>query len=365
MVFDERRMDDTKCIWHMDRVINYFDNNKRIAPVHIDMGIAKFCNIKCVFCYGIFQNMKPIFIQRKALLQTMKDAGSIGVRSIGFIGDGEPTCNPYLYEALEEGWMQGIDLALSTNGILITKDHQRDTILKKCKWMRFCLSAGSRESYKNIHGADKYNLVIQNIKDMVKRKKEKDYNCDIGLQAVFIPTVMKEEIIKEAKLAVELGVDYFIIKQCSIPDEEQQCGMMKFDINEYDNPEVINALKKAESYSTDKTKIVVKWNIIRQKGRRPYNGCLSIPLISEMSGNGDWYPCGFMFGEKDKWKDYKFGNVHKKSLKEMFESDRYWKIIEKMKKFNVHKDCYGCCRMDKCNEFCYNYINKPKGINFI
>ena len=49
----KRLMDGTKMLWHMDRIIDHFDKNKRVAPVHIDMGIAKFCNVNCIFCYGI------------------------------------------------------------------------------------------------------------------------------------------------------------------------------------------------------------------------------------------------------------------------------------------------------------------------
>lgn len=363
----KRLMDSTKLLWHMDEVINWFDKEKKVAPIHIDMGIAKFCNIKCVFCYGLFQQPAPVFIKKDALLQTIRDAGEIGVKSIGFIGDGEPTCNPYMYEALEEGYSNNIDMSISTNGVLITKDSQRETILSTCKWMRFCLSAGTKEGYKKIHGVDLWEKVIQNVKDIVRIKKEKGYDCDIGLQAVFVPTLMAEEMVKEAQLAIDLGVDYFVIKQCSLPEkEEQKSGMMNFDLNDYDKPEVVEALKKCEEMSNDKTKIIVKWETISQKGNKDYDGCLSIPLISEMSGNGDWYPCGYMFGEDSKFKEeYRFGNVHEKSLKDIFESDRYWNIIEKMKKFNVHKDCTGCCRQDHTNKFCYDYINKPKGINFI
>jgi radical SAM protein with 4Fe4S-binding SPASM domain len=364
-ITDARRMDDTKTLWHMDRVIDHFDKGKRIAPIHIDMGIAKFCNIFCLWCFGKFQNQAPIFIQREPLLQAMKDAPKIGVKSIGIIGDGEPTCNPYLYEALTTGKENGLDLALSTNGVLIDTDKKVETVLDSCKWMRFCLSAGTRDGYKIVHQVDRFDIVVKNIKRFVDIKKAKGYKCEIGLQAVFVPTLLPEEMIKEAQLAIDLGVDYFVIKQCSLPDDGES-GMIQFDINDYDNPKILNILRTAQELSTVNTQIIPKWKLIAQKGQKPYNGCLSIPLLSEISGNGDWYPCGYMFGENSKFKEeYRFGNIHEKTLKEIWESDRYWSIIEKMKNFNVHKQCKGCCRQDKCNEFIYNYINKPQGINFI
>jgi len=361
----KREMNNTKLLWHMDRVISYFDKGEKVPPIHIDIGIAKFCNLNCVFCYGIFQNRKKTIIQRDALLQTMKDAGEIGVKSIAVIGDGEPTMNPYYFEALDAGKKVGLSLATSTNGVLLDTDSKLENILRNCEWMRFCFSAGTREGYKKIHGVDRYDKVVKNIERMVYLKEKHKYGCDIGLQAVFVPNLMEEEMIEEAKLARNLGVDYFVIKQCSLPEGNKKVGGISFSPEDYDKPKVIESLKKAESYSNDKTDVIVKWDLIRQKGRRPYDGCLSVPFISEISGNGDWYPCGYMFGENSRFKEYKFGNVHEKSLKEIFHSDRYWDIIDKMKKFDVHRDCAGACRLDKTNEFCYNYINKPKGINFI
>ncbi len=359
------RMDDTKLLWHMDRVKDYFDRGERVAPIHIDMGLSKFCNINCVYCYGIYQNLEPVLIEKDALLQTMRDAGEIGVKSIGFIGDGEPTCNPHMYEALHEGKVSGLDMALSSNGVKLDEEWKRYAVLDNCTWMRFCLSAGTKDGYHMMHRKDKWDVVKKNIEDMVETKARTGSKCELGLQAVFVPTLMAEEMVKEAEFAAETGIDYFVIKQCSLPDKEKQCGMMHFDLNDYDKPEIIDALQRCEDMSTDKTKVIVKWNVMANKGKKDYEGCPSIPFISEMSGNGDWFPCGYMFGNKPEWQDYKFGNVHEQSLKEIWESDRYWDIIKKMEGLNVQEKCYGACRQDKCNEFCDTYKNEPKGVNFI
>lgn len=360
-----RRMDSTKLLWHMDRVNARFKAGERIAPIHIDMGIAKFCNVACVFCYGKFQNISKDSIQREPLLQTMRDAAEIGVKSIAFIGDGEPTCNKHVYDALKLGKELGLDMSISTNGALLNTDNKIKTILESCVWMRFCISAGTKEGYKKIHNADKFDQVVAIIKRAVEIKEQYNLTCEIGMQAVFVPTIMIDEMVEESKLAVKLGVDYFVIKQCSIPDEGDS-GMAHFDVNYYDSPEVDKALETCESLSTSKTTIIPKWNMIKQKGEKPYERCPSISLISEISGNGDWYPCGYLFGEKPEFQRYKFGNLHNQSLKEIWESERYWKIIEHMEKeFDPHTTCKGCCRQDACNEFIHDYLNPPKGINFI
>ena len=60
----KRLMDGTKMLWHMDRIIQHYDKGERVAPVHIDMGLTKFCNVNCVFCYGVYQNMSKEYIKR-------------------------------------------------------------------------------------------------------------------------------------------------------------------------------------------------------------------------------------------------------------------------------------------------------------
>jgi MoaA/NifB/PqqE/SkfB family radical SAM enzyme len=288
------------------------------------------------------------------------------VRSIAFIGDGEPTCNPYLYEALSYARDHtGLDMAISTNGYLVNDREKCFDILTSCRWMRFCLSAGSREGYKKIHGKDCFEKIVENVKRMVDVKKTNAFECDIGLQAVFVPTIMKEDMIKESRLAVELGVNYFVIKQCSLPDDGES-GMAGFDLKDYDKKETVELLRGCEAMSTKRTKIIVKWQTIERKGERPYDGCLSVPLISEISGNGNWFPCGYFFGDKKEYAQYKFGNIEKQRLVDIFKSKHYRDVLERMRyNFNVHSQCRGACRLDATNKFCYDYINRPEGINFI
>jgi len=354
------RMDDTKLLWHMDRVKKIFKGEK-IAPIMIDMGITKACNIRCVYCYRLNQEPSEEYIERDALLDLVSTAKDIGLKAIGFVGDGEPTVNPHMHEALEKATC---DMAISTNGILLDTDEKRINVLKNCTWMRFNLSAGTKEGYKKIHSVDKFEVVCENIKEMVRLKKFHGYKCEIGLQSVYVPGLMDKEMIEEAKLAVKLGVDYFVIKQCSLPDENKRVGDIGFNVDEYDSEKVKEVLETCENFSTENTKIIPKWNLMQQKGKRPYDGCPGIPLLLQISGNGDVYPCGQMF-QKEKYKDYFIGNIHDTPFREMIKTDRYWEVMEKMKTFDVHKDCTGACRQDKINEFCYNYLNKPRGINFI
>lgn len=349
--------DGHKLIYHMERVYAHYHDGQRIYPLHIDIGATKACNAKCAYCYGIFQKMTGDIIPQKTLVNLFKDAPKLGIKSLTLTGDGEPTLNPGVYDAVTEGKARGLDIGFATNGIALTSE-KIEILLNSCTWLRFNLSAASKDAYKSIHGVDLWKKVQANIWETVKLKKELKLNCTIGLQMVLIPDALPE-VITESMFAVATGVDYFVIKQFSDPGCKE---MSQFSLNWYDNPEVMETLKLAQSLSNKYTQIVPKWDMIHSKGIRKYDHCVDCPLIFQISGNGKCYPCGYLFGDER----YCYGDLNKQTLKEILDSDRYWKIIEYMRtKFNVHKDCSGCCRHDFTNAFIWQYLNPPEHINFI
>ena len=135
------RFDGHKMMHHIDRIAAW-QRGEKFAPIHIDMGLTKFCNTACLYCYAVVQNMtRGTMISRDALLRYIEDCGRLGVRSIGFIGDGEPTLNPALYDATVLARKVGIDTAMATNGLLFDMDRAHD-MLRDMTWIRFNLSAG-------------------------------------------------------------------------------------------------------------------------------------------------------------------------------------------------------------------------------
>lgn len=341
----------------MDRVHKHYKLGKRIPPIHIDIGVTKLCNARCVYCYGIFQKLSGDIIPKSTLMRLFKDAPTCGVKSLAIIGDGDPTLNSGIYDAITVGKDSGLDIAFGTNGILLDDDKLL-CLLSSCAWLRFNLSAVDKQRYLDIHGVDKWGQVKGNIIRAAELKSRYGLKCTIGLQMVLIPDCV-EQVIPEAQFALDTGVDYFVIKQFSDP----QCDeMSRFSLTWYDNPEVLDILKRAEAMSTDKTAIIPKWNTISSKGVRPYDHCVDCPLIFQISGNGKAYPCGYLFGD-DR---YCYGDLNKQSLGEILYSEHYWGVIKYMReRFDVHKDCAGCCRHDHSNKFIWGYLHPPVHLNFI
>lgn len=354
---DKWLLDSNKLLWHMDRVIAHYDKGERVYPIYIDIGLTKFCNIKCEYCYGIYQKKSNELIARDILINLLADAPKIGIKSMSLTGDGEPTLNPAMYDAIIAGKTNGLDIGIATNGVLLD-DNKIRVMLENSVWIRFNLSAVNSAGYKKIHGIDYWEKVKANIERTVELRNKLNLKTTVGLQMVLMPDALGQ-VIPEANFAIETGVDYFVIKQFSDPACE---AMSRFNLAWYDNQEVLDVLRRAESMSTEETAIIPKYKMIEDRGRRIYDHCVDAPLIFQISGNGKCYPCGYLFNN-DK---YMYGDLHKQSLREILDSEHYWSIIKKLQtEFNVHKDCTGCCRHSSTNEFVWKYINKPSHINFI
>ncbi|MBF0622608.1 MAG: radical SAM protein [Magnetococcales bacterium] len=358
------RFDGHKMLHHLDRV-QAWQKGERFAPVHIDMGLTKFCNTACIYCYAVVQNMtRGVMIQRDVLLRYIEDCGKLGVKSIGFIGDGEPTLNPALYDATVRANKCGVDTAMATNGLLLDMDRAED-LLKNMTFIRINLSAGTPKGFQKVHQSPEKNfdLLVENIRHLVRIRQEKGYKCTIGLQMVLIPECF-DEVIAEAELGAELGVDYFVIKQCA-DSEYRELGVCYED---YRN--VTEILQHAEALSTPNYVVQAKWNKISaadetplyRHGVRKYDVCYGTPFLSQISGNGKVYPCG-PFYNKDR---FLIGDLHEESFYDMVMGDRYWAVHDDIaRSVDVHKDCAIGCRQDYINKFLWDLANPPDHVNFI
>ena len=355
---DKWNMMGNKLLWHIERVNNLL-KGEHISPILIDIGATKKCNLHCIYCYGDYQKMSNDVIPGDVLIKLCYDAPRLGIKALTFTGDGEPTLNPAIYDAVETGKNNGLDIGFATNGIAIN-DEQNERLMKNLVWCRYNLSAGTPETYKLVHGAgiNIFEKVLCNIKKSVEIKRKYNLPVTIGLQMVLMPQCINDVLVI-SQIAKDYGVDYFVVKQFSDPGKDIE---NRYDQNKVDNEEWIKILKSAENMSNDKTQIVIKWKHLERKGKRQYDKCIDCPLIFQISGNSKCYPCGFLFNKEE----YCYGDLKTQSLEEIITSEKYWKIIKHMAtNFDVHQECKGSCRHDETNMFMWNLTHPPEHINFI
>ena len=364
-------LDGHKLAWHKEKVEAWL-NGERIAPITIDCALTRKCNYKCVYCYGQLQANDEKKMTKDVIFRFLDDAAEIGVKAISFVSDGESTCSPHLYDAIKHGKNNGLDMALGTNGVLLKKE-KLEEMLANLTYLRFNISAGEPERYSKIHGCKEKDFykVKKIISKCAKIKKQNNLDVTIGLQMVLMPD-FKDQILPLAKLGKELKVDYSVIKHCS--DDEK--GGLGVDYKKYFDQDLISRLKEAESYSSDEYLVKAKWSKILSGGKRKYDKCYGPAFIMQFSGSGLVAPCGMFFN--DKYKKFHIGNIAEKSFKKIWQSDRYWEVLNLIasSKFNAKTDCGTLCLQHKVNEYLWDLKQgniklkmaegePPEHINFI
>jgi len=341
-------LDGTKIGWYGERV-KAWRRGEKIVPITVDMALTTACNLNCEYCYGRLQENTRHVITKAHMTQFLDDCAQMGVKGVSLVSDGESSISPAFEHTINYGASLGLAMAVGTNGLLIGKK-LAESIIPNLSYMRFNISAGESNRYMEIMGAHRedFTRVIHNIRGCVAYKRLGKHKCTIGMQMVFMPKY-EDQVLPLAHLALELGVDYLVIKHCS--DDEQ--GSLGVDYGGYEK--TYATLKRAEALSTRRTLIKVKWSKITECGAggavRSYKRCYGVPFILQISGTGLVAPCGMLFNSR--YKRYHMGNITQTRFKHIVESKVYWEVIKYLAsgKFDAQRECGSLCLQHSVNKF--------------
>ena len=315
-------LDSHKLSYHMYRV-NAWEAGEKIAPVTVDMALTRACGSMCKFCYAMMQEpQKRHGIKIHHALNLLDDFAEVGVRGVSLVSDGESTLSKAYVPFVQHAAKVGINVGNATNAWEWGPE-KSEQVLPHMSWIRFTVAAGTPEKYAEImykgpEHTEVYDKAIRNIKYAVEFKKKHNLSVTLGIQMVLMPE-FKDEIIPFAKLGVDLGVDYAVIKHCS-DDEYHTLGV---DYSKYE--QMYELLQQAEDLSTDKTKVIVKWDKINDKGKPSYNRFYGPPFLLQISGSGLVAPSGMFFNAR--YSKLHIGDFTTERFIDIFKSDKYWRAM--------------------------------------
>jgi MoaA/NifB/PqqE/SkfB family radical SAM enzyme len=116
------------------------------------------------------------------LVQSVLDPlALVDVKGVIFTGGGEPTLYRELSEAMAYCRELGIDFALNTNGRGLCHGLVRRIMPLNPRYIRLSLNAGSPEIQRLVTGIDDFELIIENIKQLVRSKAACNATTDISI----------------------------------------------------------------------------------------------------------------------------------------------------------------------------------------
>lgn len=345
---EELLLDHSKVGWWKERVLAW-ERGEKIAPITMDVAWTRKCQAACHFCYAQAQASDGGVITREMAFNFLDDAAEIGVKGISLISDGESTMVDYYADSIVHGSTLGIKMGVGSNGILFTKD-VLEQIMPHLSYLRVNFSAGERKRYAEIMGLKQfiYDKVIQNIKDAVEIKRRDNLDISINMNLVCDPKDA-DQLVPFAKLASEIGPDYAIIKHTATDPD----GILHVNYKDYAG--LHDLFRECESYTREGFRVVVKWNRLKDEGKRAYTKCFGTPFVLQMSGNGLVAPCGPLFNEK--YRAFHIGNITQTRFKDLFNSPRYWEVISYLgsDEFNPQERCAINCLQHLTNDWLFKY----------
>lgn len=315
-------LDDHKLGWHYERVAAWAAG-ERIAPVSVDMALSRGCTASCKFCFAMMQeSQERPNIKTNAALHLLDDFKSIGIKSVSLISDGESTLSKAYVPFIQHAHSLGLDVGNGTNA-WEWEPEKIEQVLPYLTWVRFTVAAGRPASYADImfkgpEHTDVFDRAMDHISYAVALKKRKGLNVTLGIQMVLMPQ-FKDEILPFAQLALDLGVDYGVIKHVS----DDEGGTLGVDYSAFDALHPL--LQQAEAMSNETTKIIVKWDKIKSI-TTPYSRFYGPQFLLQISGSGLVAPSGMFFNAK--YSKLHIGNFTEERFIDMWKSGRYWRAMD-------------------------------------
>lgn len=352
---DDWSIDSHKLHLHPARVAQWLDADtwekaKSVYPIYFEITTSAACNHRCTFCSVDAIGYPAFLLEANMLIERMKEAQQLGVKSVMFAGTGEPLLHKKISKITNAAVDAGLDVAFTTNGVLLDKLEP----VERCTWIKVSLNAGSPQTYEKVHRTKigDWDKVWAGIKSAVSRKGP----CTIGVQAVVLPENVYE-MHDLAAMCRDSGVDYLVLKPYS-----QGTFSLTHQYEDVDYSKMRDYLNAVKEFDTDTFKVVYRSDSVNQEIDKTHNydKCRATPVFwAYAMGNGDIFTCSAHLLDPR----FNIGNLNTQTFKEIWEGEKRRENWELMKSFDI-KQCRLNCRFDKQNRYLADF-SRTAHINFV
>ena len=362
---DKYLIDSHKLIYHPDRTSqwleadNGWDKIKKVYPLYLEISPLGACNHRCTFCSVDYLGHESAKQDRDMLRQRIEEMAGLGVKSIMFAGEGEPSLWKPLPEILDHCTAVGIDTSMTTNMVPFN-ERNTESFVRNCKWIKASINAGNKEDYAAIHQtkAHEFKLVISNFERCVRIREQHGYDCTLGGQMLLLPENEKGAVSLVERLR-DAGADYLVIK----PYTQSQYGVSRaYEGLRYDAMQYLEEALRV--YETDDFKIIFRVHAMNKlhEQKQPYDTCYSTPNFwGYIMADGNVYTCQTFAGDER----FCIGNINEASFQEIWEGEERGRQLQFMLNDLDISECRKNCRMDEVNRYLWVLKHPGAHVNFI
>lgn len=351
---EDIRMDSHKLIYHPETVARWL-KGENIYPIEIEISPSGACNHRCVFCAVDYIGYQPVFLDKETILRDIKYMSDRGLKSVICSGEGEPLLNKDMPDIAKGIKSCGVDVAMSTNGVLFTKE-KLDECLGAFSWVRYSVASMEQDSYDKIQRGRAGDLekVKENLSAAVRCKMDKKLKTTLGVQCLLLPDNVAQ-LPYMAKTLKEIGIDYLTIK----PYSQHLHSKNRFEI---DYEEMLDLEKQLKQFATEDFAVYFRASAMKKIHREKcYRQCYGLPFMTHIDAEGNVWPCVAHIGSEDLC----YGNINEQPFGQIWEGTRRQKITERLNQRDINKACREACRLDEINKYLDELKHPGLHVNFI
>lgn len=328
-----------------------------LPSVHFEGIFTLVCNFMCPHCSrhvtrskwvdgGTWDNNTPVekrntmhpeglrrVIDQLATHRTDEQMGIVW-------GGGDPTANPFTYDAMLYARRLGITASFLTNGVFIDVDRalDADPIL-----IRISLNCGTEEAYQRFHGYPKgwdyFDRIKKKMRELVSRKLERQARTLVGISLIMDERNMGDVITaaEQVRAVVEdagHGVDYVIVRPVFHYTTSRHVQLAT-DTKEKAYELVCEGGPVRNILDGVGIPLVLIKDSFDPAPKEEFYGdtqCLAYGVCGEIRHNGDVQLCSDSYGNPE----YTIGNLFENTLEEIWASPRRTDVLRHINE----KECY-------------------------
>ncbi|MBI5557297.1 MAG: radical SAM protein [Deltaproteobacteria bacterium] len=172
--------------------------------------LANACNHRCFFCALADSTRKAHILDFSLMEKLLRQAFLMGIRSVGMYGCGEPFIVPDLARRVVLAKKIGFTYVyVTTNGGLATKERLREVLDSGLDSLKFSINAGTVATYKEVHGKDDFEKVLDRVRFASTYNKEK-LNGRVILSVSCVNSIKNDREIEKLQEILRPYIDEFV-----------------------------------------------------------------------------------------------------------------------------------------------------------
>ena len=170
-------------------------------PKNALVELSNACNHSCIFCTNPRMVRKISTLKFDTFKKFVDQSYELGLKEIGLYATGEPFVVKKLNDYISYSKNKGIEyIYITSNGSVNSFEKIKSAVDAGLDSIKFSINAGSKETYKLIHGKNDFEQVISNVTNLNKYRLENNIKLSIYVSFVVTKYTLHEKELLMSKI---------------------------------------------------------------------------------------------------------------------------------------------------------------------